>query len=211
MHNNEFTGYFLRFLILIGGFLPILFWLSLIYGFDEPCAAGITVIAAVIHEAGHEAYLLLFGHMSFSLKGVLSGFRINNTARLGYKEEIKLYIAGPAANLIVSIIALPFLNIINDYGLLFVFINLATAFSNLLPIRGHDGYGIIKTCLEMKEYGNFAFKVLRTVSFISIAVLCLFSLYLMDRYDGGYWIYGIFLLSLISEMSDSVKNSFFEN
>lgn len=207
MHNNEIKRYFSRFLTFVGGVLPILFWLLLIYGFDEPCVAGVTVIAAIIHEAGHEGYVFFKCGLPYSVRGALSGFRIRRKEHFSYCEEIKLYFAGPFANFAAALTSLPFLCISRDYIGLFALINIATAVSNLLPVKGHDGYGIVKTYLEMKETPEIYFSILMAFSFVFVILLCFFSLYLMDRCDGGYWIYGIFIISLISEISNMLKST----
>ena len=179
---------FLNFLIII---LPPLFWGLIIFGFEEPYIAILSIISAIIHECGH----LLFMERSGCMRGVLSGFRIRATGMVTYRQKILGYLGGPMANIILSVVLIPFLG--NEYLRMLAILNLATATSNLLPVDGYDGFGIIMAILESKECPSTAFSILSYVSEGLILCFTIFSLYLMDRVGGGYWIFAIFFSFLI--------------
>ncbi len=217
MHNNEFSRQIVHFFKLAGEILSIFFWVLLIFGFGDPIFAGLSVIAAFIHEFGHELCLFLSGKGGMLAKGRLFGFKIEKVGVFSYREECLLYASGVISNLVFSVLALPFLPMRRDYVLLFIFVNLATAISNLLPVEGFDGYGILRSLAAYfgKEEGFV--RIFSIVSLALITLFCFLSLYMMDRYDLGYWTYAVFSLSLLSKLGKilNLKNrengSFTEN
>ena len=202
MHNNEKSRKLKKYLQLINRFLPFAFWVSVILGFGEIRFASITILSALLHELGHIAALYIIGKNSYTLHAVLSGFRIKTTEKLSYKEDLFLYASGPITNLLF---ALPF----QFSGMgdpLFSSINLMTCISNILPIKGNDGYGIIKTTLEMNGKFSCINSVLEITSLLSVISFCFFALYFMARYGTGYWIYALFFYSLVQELSKIGEN-----
>ena len=212
MHNNEITSFFSKILILIDSLLPIFFWLLIIYGFDERVSAGLTVISALIHEAGHMLFYL-FHHRKFKqIKGVLGGFRISKLQELSYKDEFILCILGPFANLVVCLLSFVFFTVSsNEYFFLFCWLNLFTALSNLLPIRGHDGYRCLLCMFRKSDNFERYSDILDNVSFASIVFLSFVSLYFMEKLNGGYWIYVVFGVLLYENVHRGLKTHFFED
>ncbi len=207
MHNNKFFHHFIRICNRFVLFLPALFWLLVIYGFDDPCIAGITVISAILHECGHISYLLLSGSGKANIRGDLSGFRIKKKAGASYLSDIRLFAAGPIANLSAALFALPALPF-GKYAGLWAVINIATALTNLLPIHGYDGYGILSSTIHMTNNEVFLFIILDRVSFTFTAFLTLTALYILVRVGASYWMAGIFIISLIKEVSRRLKSIF---
>lgn len=199
MHNNEFQGNILRFLSYFGGLLSILFWILLIYGFDEPYAAGITLLCAIIHESGHVAVSQRLGGRG-KVKGALSGLRLGGVGFISYKEDFIFAAAGPLANIISAAAILPFLGTLREYGVAFVSIALATAAANLLPVRGHDGYNMLRAVTCHFDVSGRGLRALEWLSGALTVGFCVASLYLMDRFGEGYWIFGIFYASLVSDI-----------
>lgn len=184
--------------------LPIFFWLFLIFGFDEPSMALWTIIAAVIHESGHIIYIISKKKLRLNIRGVLSGFRIKTAASLSYDEEIRMYLSGPLANLVFFVlfsILSCYLN--KDFGFAAI-INLATALSNLLPIDGYDGYHAVMTLIQKHDLGDRLINSLSRISSAIIFLFAVFSLYFIDRQNGGYWIFLIFFSSMIKCIRKSV-------
>ncbi|MBQ8321654.1 MAG: hypothetical protein IJX92_04745 [Clostridia bacterium] len=205
MHNNKFFTLFMHFLQKIGIILPAIFWLMMLYAFDEPLAATLTLLAAVIHEAGHQLYIFLALGRVGNMRSTLCGFRISKGCILSYKSEALVYFSGPLANIFMSILTIPFFFVVNKslfvYLQLFSIINLATAASNLLPIKGYDGYGILECVFSYYGIRDAAMRILSVVSLLLSAFICILSLYIMARIGDGYWIFGIFIFSLISGTS----------
>ena len=205
MHNNEISRLFLIFFKLLTYILPIFFWILIIFGFDEPYFAILTILSALIHEGGHIAFLWLRGSGFRSIRGVVYGIKIKKALSLSYDDEILLYFSGPAANLLVATISASLSLRVGEYVLEFAAVNFATAVSNLLPIRSYDGYGMLDSMIKKHELPYVFSLVLRMSSFVLILFLCFVSLYLIDRHGQGYWIFAVFFISLLSELSIRLK------
>ena len=186
--------------------LPTSFWLVLIFAFDKPYIAILTLLSAFIHELGH-----IIAFMKFSKKyrfySVASGFRLSSENGLSYKEELICALSGPLANVLCALALSPFI-LLGPYGYAKIFgaVNLFTAISNLVPIEGYDGYRI-SACL-INQYTNLGLSatVLKAISFILSSFICLIALYLLRSFDGGYWIFFIFLASLIKAISSDRRS-----
>ena len=205
MHNHKISHLFLQFSIKISTFLPSVFWILLIYGFDEALPAGLTIICAVLHELGHEAYLLIAKNSSLEIRTTLSGFRIKKKRTGSYLTDTLTYASGPIANILAAVIILPFNFFPAEYKLLFINLNLVTAASNLLPIRSYDGYGIIVSLL--KHYGkeDVYLPAVDNISFALIIFLTLLSLYIVGKIGASYWMAGLFTILLVSEVTERIK------
>lgn len=190
------NGLLFKAIKMLEGVLPAFFWAFLIFGFEEPYMALLSIIAAIIHEGGHILSILLRRGKPM-LRGVLSGFRIKSGGVITYAEEMLTYLAGPLANLAAFVIFSLLSLSCGEWAAMASVINLITALSNLLPIDGYDGYGILRTFLYMRESGKRALRIVERISSALIFILCIFSLYLIDRMGGGYWIFAVFFVSMI--------------
>lgn len=209
MHNNKFLWRILRYLQKIGLFLPLIFWLLLLYAFDEPLAATLTLLAAIIHEFGHQLCALCIQGGISDMRSTLYGFRIKKNANLSFINEFIIYAAGPLANVLAALagflIPLSLCESANEYLHSFIVINLATAFSNILPIKGYDGYGMLSALMMHRNFSDTCFRVLSHISLFISAFVCILALYIMARIGDGYWIYGIFVFSLVSGSAEGLR------
>lgn len=189
--------------------LPILFWALLIFGFDIPYVAILTIICAVIHEGGHIIALFAFKKAKRGmLYGDISGFRIR-TGRLSYKEEFFCAISGPVANIIVFLVLLPIYN--SEYIYTFGILNLMSALSNLLPIEGYDGYRALRAVIGI--FSNDPTKgegVLDYISFLFSVIMSFLSLYLMLKIGEGYWIFAVFASTMLCWLMKKQKHAICE-
>ncbi len=160
-----------------------------------------TIFAALIHELGHILYLRRTTGEG-NIRGVLSGFRIKPRGELSYRQEFFLYLSGPLVNLSMALLLwLPSLFGAQAHteGII---ANLITALSNLMPIEGYDGYGALRAVIRSFDKDTMIFEgALRSFSCLLIFVFCILSLYLIDRFGGGYWIFAIFFASMVKKMS----------
>ena len=181
--------------------LTLLFWIILTFGFDSPDMAILTVCAALIHELGHLLAIYLLGKYNGSaLCPSVSGFRIK-TVDLSYKDEAITALAGPLINLLVGI---PLVFSKNGYFYLFGALNLMSALSNLLLIKGYDGYRAAGSLISLfAKEAHKADLYLSRVSFFFSSALCFLSLYLILKINGGYWIFFVFFSTLLSEIFES--------
>ncbi len=196
MKSKVKYGLLFKVIKMLESILPAFFWAFLIFGFEDPYMAVLSIIAAVIHEGGH-IFSILLRRGTPMLRGVLSGFRIKSTGVVTYAEELLTYLAGPLANLVAFLLFSLLSLVLGKWAAMAAVINLITALSNLLPIEGYDGYGILRTYLQMRERGECFLRLVERISSALIFILCIFSLYLIDRIGGGYWIFAVFFVSMI--------------
>ena len=183
--------------------LPALFWILFMFAFDAPFVAILTLICAAAHELGHIAalYKLTGG---YKLKAVFSGLRLGAEAHISYTDEIIIAAFGPLVNLLLFLLLLPFYSR-SDYIMIFGALNLFTALSNLIPIEGYDGYRIIECIIMKNSLGVSHSRILQTVSLGVTIILTFFSLYLIRSFDGGYWIFLLFIAVLIKKVKSDEK------
>lgn len=181
--------------------LPVSFWLILIFAFDKPYIAVLTLLSAFIHELGHIIAFIRFSK-GYRFFGVSSGLRLSADTSLSYREELAVALAGPSANLVTFLMLSPFIFLGSyPYAAVFGAINVFTALSNLVPVDGYDGYRVLKCLIDQRSRSAFCSEILRAVSLLLTAAISLLSLYLIRSFDGGYWIFFIFLASLIKAIS----------
>lgn len=191
---------FIKFLDILCSILPTLFWVLVLFAFEEKFLAIITLLCALIHECGHLICIILIQKGDFTFRSVINGFRIRAHGVRSYDEEIIIYLSGPIANVFAFFICFFMAITINTVFITTAIVNLVTALSNLIPIRGYDGYGAIRAAIKKRGVHDGALKILATVSSALIFTFCVFSLYLIDRYSGGYWIFAVFFVSMIKEL-----------
>ena len=185
--------------------LPLLFWIFLLFGFDKVFIAVMTLLCALLHEMGHYIAVLCQKCDTGTPIGRFSGFKIQQKGISSYYQNILIFLGGPLINIGVSALFLP-LAFKSRYILYFCFINFATAISNLLPIKGHDGYNAIRELFRMRCI-DVGIIILDNVSFFLSVVLTFLSLYMMYYRNEGYWIFGIFLFTVLSEIKERLKTA----
>ena len=183
------------------------FWALMLFSFEEIELAVVTLLCAIIHELGHVIFIALMGQ-KFNLRGVANGFRIKSNHIRSYDEEIMIYLSGPIANIFCSILYLAYSILISSRFEILAVINLATGLSNLLPIKGYDGYGALYAIIKKRGEWETAQELLNAFSSALILSLCILSLYLIDRYDGGYWIFAVFFVSMVKEIKIALDKHF---
>ena len=196
-----------KILFLLMRILPFAFWIFVLFGFDSPYIAILTLLCALIHELGHISAIFMING-KYKLKSVFSGFKISVERHLSYDDEIKIALSGPLGNLMFFIISSLLIVFFKECALTFAILNLLTAISNLLPIESYDGYRALE-CLIMKMgYEKSGLHILSKISFTILVVFSFISLYLIKSVDAGYWIFFIFIVILIKNIKKD-KNVFF--
>lgn len=194
----------MKFLRFAEKILPLVFCALLIFGFDEQYLASLTIISAVIHEGGHIILGRQRGFERLFPMPSASGFRIRPKKTLSYKDELILHLGGPLANFIAAFASflLSFVFPAGDYLLIFSAVNLMTAFSNLLPIKEHDGYKIIECIfLIFSKSTRNAERILSCLSFCLSTLLLFLSMFLILKIGEGWWIFTVFFTAFISELA----------
>ena len=207
MHNNNISARIFKkcadFLDKSCGFLSVLFWIFALFGFDGGTITLHTLAAILIHEAGHLAAMTLIGAPASLPSARPRGLLIKCGRILSYNEEFLVAMAGPLANVLTTLVALPFGAAARELSS----VSLVTALSNLIPIKGYDGYRMIDAMLSRHGFSGGC-RLLSRISF-AIAVAALFlSLYAIWRFDAGYWIFGVFFVFILKEVKISVSRQF---
>lgn len=184
--------------------LSTVFWILMLFSFEKPTIAITTLISSLIHESGHLLCMILYNNHEFRFRGVINGFRIRPTRIRSYEEEMFIFLSGPLANLFAFTICIIFSFVAGDGFLTIAVINLVTAISNLLPIKGYDGYGAIRALLKKIDFSGVALRMLSRLSSALIFLFSIISLYLIDRCNGGYWIFAVFFISMIKEFKEEL-------
>ncbi len=203
--------YSMKALVLIKGLankaLPLLFWISLIFGFDLPYISILTVLSAVVHEIGHITPLIYFGGLSLPVP-TLKGFLISSNHSQSYNERIICALGGPVSNIILFLILFIFTEGKSSYLSTFAWISLATGLSNLLPLEGYDGYNILNELFLLYECHGAQLWLWR-ISFLLLSSLTLLSLCLIDRLGSGYWFFALFFLSCLEKIKNRLSSNHF--
>ena len=184
--------------------LSALFWLLLMLSFSGLKMTFLTFLAAATHELGHIA-VLLFLKKDFSLpRAVASGFRIKTTSQSSYKEEILISVGGPVINLILALF-------VYSVSTEFAIINLATAFSNLLPMKDFDGYKIVSDSVALVFGCEVSERLMPHLTVFVSSLFVFLSLFMIMFSNGGYWIFFIFFTVLIRQILFLQNNTNFED
>ena len=201
-YNNSLMKFHLKvvikFLLKISLFL---FWMFLLFAFDQMYLAILTAICAILHEIGHILCACLV-KKEIGFSSAANGFRIKSKKNLSYVDEIIIGLGGPITNIVLFLFLRFFGK--NPYLHEFAILNLFTAISNLIPIEGYDGYRIINCTLKLS--GSFNSELyLSHISFGISVSLCFIALFFILKIDYGYWIYFIFLFSLFKKIQSTQR------
>ena len=195
-------------------FLPLLFWAAIMFGFDAPYFAILTIISAIIHEMGHICTILILSGETSAVSARIIGIKISKKRIDSYKNEILILLFGPMANIVLGLVVLSISFGRSEYLMLFALINIFSGVSNLLPLDGYDGFNILVWIFE--EHGKYRYiRILRSFSFIISVLLTFISLYLVYILNTGYWIFLLFFVSMMNNIAKKTNvyhiNTFCEN
>lgn len=200
MHNNEKTRVFFAFVTFCSNILAILFWITTIFGFENKEIAVLTIASAALHEASHAIFSLISSGKVGRFSSFVSGPRLSQVGSIGYREEALIYGGGAIGNIFCAVGALPFLYIDIAYASAWITVNLATAAANLVPVRGNDGYGLVRVALDAAMAEGWAYRLLSWVSFGITVTVTLFALYALSRIGEGYWVFGVYFARMWEEV-----------
>ncbi len=179
--------------------LPLCFWLMVMLSFDDISICLLTLLSATLHELGHIGAYVFIKSGKISLpRAVLNGLKLYTGTGLSYFEEFIVTLFGPLVNLLVFLLSLPFA-FTSSYIFTFGIINLLCGLTNLIPIKGYDGYGILNALIlarqrtpknESLEFVSLIFSALITLTF-SVTIFII---------GEGYWIFAVFFIHLLKEI-----------
>ena len=181
---------------------PAVFWLCIMLAFDSPLVCFLSVISAAIHEIGHISAAALMKNGKISMpRGTVWGLKIDTGRLLSYREEIFIAAGGPIINIALFIILLPFFT--SEYLSLFAFLNLLSALTNLLPMRGTDGGRIVHAILSERLCRESADRIIGHLTLAISSTLTFISLSLLMLLGEGWWIFAFFFAVMLGEILKS--------
>lgn len=142
--------------------------------FNISSAVQVSVVSAVLHEAGHLLWLIVSGDKPQKIEFGLFGLSVvrKNDIKLNYKNEIISSFFGPLVNIIIAVICFTFYAILKSELLLTVIsVNLFLGVFNLMPVFGLDGGRILEFYLLSKHSPDKCEKIMRIVSAFTIVPL----------------------------------------
>lgn len=205
MNNAHFFRHFAQIAQKLYNPLLLLFWIFMLYGSDSAAAATSTLICILAHEGAHVIAFLYCGRLTIP-RARINGLKIS-LDYISYKKNLFATAIGPLTNIIFSLLFAAFAPIFS-YAASFALINLMTAVSNLIPVSGTDGYNLISVTLRRFNAPRCAYLILDTVSVTLNVLIFLISSYCVLRVGEGYWIWGVFLISVIRSL-ETFRSSFF--
>jgi len=142
----------------------------------------------LIHEAGHIIFIKTRGVKILSIDVTPVGVNIITSGLASYKTDIMIALSGPAVNILVALLLLPFLRLAGGGSttlLLSFLTNLIFALVNLFPVAGLDGGRAMASILKMYLPENRARTVFSTLSavFLVILSLCALIILTLTRYN----------------------------
>lgn len=123
---------------------------AVILMFDKSGTALLIFLCCALHEAGHILLLSLCDSPPDAIVLGVFGMRIERgEVCLDYRREAVCALAGPAANFIVSLVALPFAWRYSD-ALKLAALSAGIGVFNLLPVEPMDGAEALRSLLMLK-------------------------------------------------------------
>ena len=176
----------------IENILSALLWLFGLFWLETPAVAILTLLAILLHEAGHLCAFLLLGEPTPRLSAQSLGLRLLEARPLSYKREAVVALSGPLANLLCFCLSLLFFR--ESLG---AYVHLFLALGNLLPIETLDGGRILEGMLGAHFEAKTVYAICRAVSFFALSSALLFSLvFLWSKGSGAYFFFFFFSLFL---------------
>lgn len=162
------------------GFCLLLAWFAAANGWNALLSV---LCAAAVHETGHLLALSLWGGTVRGVSVSVFGAAMDiDSARLSYGAELSCVLAGPAANLVLSVLAAR----LGWYALAGA--SAVLCLWNLLPVRPLDGGRALELSVSSLAGPRAGDGAARLFGIASGGLLSLFAAYLMFRTGGTLWL-----------------------
>ena len=157
------------------------------------------LFAIVLHELSHAYVARKLGYVTKNITLTPFGMSLSlNTSCMSPKDEIKIAIAGPVCNFILSLLLLAVWWIspsTYNYTYLFCYANIVTCLFNLLPVFPLDGgrvfRGVMRSCLGDKKSIK-ACKIVNVFVVLALVLLFLISFSYTPNYTCLFVLMSIF-------------------
>lgn len=181
--------------------LSLFFFLLFFFFQNNMVIVPALFLIVLIHEMGHAFASKKLGwdveEININIIGGYAAIQIDN---IPVKDSLKISAAGPITNLLLFIIGIcinyflesQILKIINN-------INIILFLFNMLPIKGLDGWHILRDLLEIKGLNRS--KIIKIMTIISL-LICLTGIFVF--YNISFLITLFFIFILFSD-KDNIK------
>lgn len=153
---------------------------------DESGMCAVALFCCIIHEAGHIICLLIFGEKPASVELSFYGIKLERRepSVLSQAEEITVFAAGPAMNLILS--AVMFIAGIRTAAVISLYIGMF----NLIPCQPLDGGNILSDILNYAVGEDKAEKTCFFVSCITLVPMVFIGIIMIFK-NGNFTLAGV--------------------
>ena len=154
----------------------------LIFYLESPISALLLIAAALVHEFGHFIAMKCSG-CGFKRIDVepFGATIVYDAAKTGYRAEVMTALGGPIAGITAAAAGwLCFLYFSSPLLLMFILASILFSFVNLMPMTTLDGGVALRAILLQRSEPDRAEYALKLVSLITAAILCVFSVVLLQ-------------------------------
>ncbi len=158
--------------------VPFAFLIALLLLFDKTGMMSVSVIAVALHELGHLIALYLLKQPPKSITLCIIGVNIKHNflfEKPAYEAVVAS--AGPLANLITSLLLVPFISY--SFPAALCAAGIVIGGFNLLPLSELDGGDILKSLLLIKFSLNQVNIITKTVNITVIVFISIIGVYLL--------------------------------
>ncbi len=176
--------------LLIGARATVL--IALLVIFKEPLVY-VSLISALLHEAGHILCAAALGVKLSSVRFTLGGVKINaDFALIKGADEVMILLAGSGVNFLLCLVS----GAVPLYSEAVLGANLLMGIFNLLPSEGLDGGSIARILLEKRFLPEKAYKIQKILSHFTMLAIWFFSIPVMVFSKGNPSLYCVFMALL---------------
>ncbi len=158
--------------------VPFAFLIALLLLFDKTGMMSVSVIAVALHELGHLITLYLLKQPPKNITLCIIGVNIKHNflfEKPAYEAVVAS--AGPLANLITSLLLVPFISY--SFPAALCAAGIVIGGFNLLPLSELDGGDILKSLLLIKFSLNQVNIITKTVNITVIVFISIIGVYLL--------------------------------
>lgn len=149
---------------------------------DESGMCAVGLFCCIIHEAGHIICLLISGEKPASVELSFYGIKLERKepSILTVAEELAVYIAGPAMNIILSAVLFP-LSAGHEGIKTAAVISLCVGIFNLIPCRPLDGGNVVFQVISMFAEEETAEKITSVISGVILIPMAVAGLIMLFK------------------------------
>ena len=175
----------------------LLFWVAVAL-FDRSMQTAAALLAALLHEIGHIAVILLCGMRLTGITVLPYGLEMTTSRPpSSFYEDIAINAAGCAVNLLSFPIFYGFGAVnrgdLGDFLTLAAYASLALGILNALPIISLDGGCVLEAVLSIFLTTHKAYRTVKAVSFVFLLILWVLAVYVF-MFSG--YNYSLFAMTL---------------